>query len=467
VGILGVGYMGLATGLAFAHRGSRVFAYDVDARVRAELRAGRSPYHEKGLGQLVRSESRRGRFVVVDRIEELVEHAEGIFICLPTPSKPGGGIDVGPLRTGVVSLGRALRQVDDYRVVVVKSTVVPGTTQGLVDPLIRRYSRKTRRGLGVAFSPEFLAEGSMVQDAVYPQRVVIGSSDPRATRWLSAVYRPFDTRQFILSPSAAELVKYASNAFLAIKVSFANEIGRLTERLDTNVDDVMEAVGGDPRIGKHFLLAGPGFGGSCFRKDLRAIVARAKELGVRFRSAENALTVNAEQATHVLDLVRGAAPPLRHKTVAVLGLAFKAGTDDVRESRAFPIVEGLLREGARVRVHDPVALANFRRDWTLHGEKASGKIAFCPSVGGALRGADLAVLQTDWPQYRRWPSRWTARMRSPILIDLRRAIPLSVRTRAGLNVVALGVGPDRSTRPNPRRPVDSTAIGRSESTDPR
>jgi len=448
VGILGAGYMGLATGVAFAHRGFTVFAYDVNPRVRAALEAGRSPYHEKGLGALLREESRRGRFVVLDRVQDLAERAQVVFVCLPTPSKPGGKIDLAPLCTGVAELGRALRPGKGYRVVVVKSTVVPGTTQGVVEPLLRRSSHRSARELGVAFNPEFLSEGRMVHDTLHPQRIVLGASDPQAIRWLVALYRGFDAPIFELSPSAAELVKYASNAFLALKVSFANEIGRLTERLDGNVDEVMNAVGADPRIGREFLRAGPGFGGSCFRKDLRAMVARADELGVRFRSGENALAINADQMVHAIDLVRRTAGTLRNRTVTVLGLAFKAGTDDVRESRALPLVQALLKGGARVRLHDPEALSNFRSELgRLSG--GSSRVSFCPSVEGALRGADLAVLQTDWPQYRRWPDRWTQQMRTPTLVDLRREISRAVRTRAGLRVVALGVSPDRPPNNSP------------------
>ncbi len=260
------------------------------------------------------------------------------------------------MRRGVAELGRALGPVKGYRVVVVKSTVVPGTTQGVVEPLLRRSSGKSARDLGVVFNPEFLSEGRMVHDTLHPQRIVLGASDPQAVRWLVGLYRRFDAPVFELSPSAAELVKYASNAFLALKVSFANEIGRLTERLDGNVDRVMDAVGADPRIGTEFLRAGPGFGGSCFRKDLRAMVARADELGVRFRSGENALAINSDQMVHAIDLVRRTAGTLRNRTVTVLGVAFKAGTDDVRESRALPLVKALLQGGARVRLHDPEAL---------------------------------------------------------------------------------------------------------------
>ena len=440
VGLDGIGYMGIATGLAFARRGWTVYAYDILPEVRAAVRAGRSPYREPGLSSLLRSEVRRGRFVVVESLEELARRAGGIFLCLPTPRGPGGRIDLGPLRTGVAQLGRALRSADGYRVVVVKSTVVPGTTERVVEPLLRRTSGRGLGRLGVAMNPEFLAEGTMVRDAMYPQRVVLGVSDPAAARWLKAVYRPFNAPVFELSPSGAELVKYSSNALLALKVSFANETARLAERLGLNVDDVMDAVGSDVRLGRGFLRAGPGFGGSCFDKDLRAIVRRGRELGVRLRSYETALAINDDQVDHVLELVRTAVGRLRGRTIVVLGLAFKPGTDDIRDSRAFPIVEGLLRAGAHVRVHDPEALANFRRAWVAEHPAPSGRLRFCGSVPEALDRADAAVLQADWPAYVRWPAGWSRRMRTPLLIDLRRAVPGSVQRRGRLQVVALGVG---------------------------
>jgi UDPglucose 6-dehydrogenase len=440
IGIDGVGYMGIATALAFARRGLQVYAYDVNPQVRARLRAGQSPYREPGLSRLLREQTRGGRFAVVESLQELVARSGGIFLCLPTPRGRGGRIDLAPLRLGVVDLGRALRTVRGYRVVVVKSTVVPGTTEQVIEPLLRRTSEKGRRQLGVAMNPEFLSEGTMVRDATYPQRIVLGVSDPAARNWLRRVFKRFGAPIFELSPTGAELVKYGSNSLLALKVSFANETSRLAERLGVNVDDVMEAVGSDSRLGKGYLRAGPGFGGSCFDKDLRAIVQRGRELGIRLRSSEVALAINDDQVEHVLNLVRSSVGPLRRKTITVLGLAFKAGTDDVRESRAFPIVARLAAQGARVRVHDPQALVNFRRAWEHQGPPRSSNVEFCPSVAQALRRADAAVLQVDWPAYRRWPRTWSRTMRVPLLVDLRRAIGPKVERRAHLRVVALGVG---------------------------
>lgn len=459
VGILGAGHVGLATGLAFARHGAKVVAFDNNPRVGRALQQGRSPYHENGLNDLLRTELAAGRFAVVDSMRQLVDRSEGIFVCLPTPRGPGGRIDLRPMRAGLRSLSVELGRTPEYRLVVIKSTVVPGTTTDVLEPLLRRATGKSVTKLGVANNPEFLAEGSMVRDAIRPERVVIGVTDARSREWLRRRYAPFHVPIYTLPPSGAELVKYGSNAFLAAKVSFANEVARLTERLGQNVDEVMEAVGADSRIGAKFLRAGPGFGGSCFDKDVRALVTRSKELGVRFRTGENALRTNDEQVQYVLRLIAQHGGPLRGKTVAVLGLAFKAGTDDVRESRAFPIIRGLCVRGARVQGHDPVARANFEREWRQAGWGPMKGVVLARTPELALRGADLAVLQADWPQYVDWNPRWSRAMRTPLVIDLRRGLRSATAARAGLTVVSLGVAPElrtarsRSTRrfPRPRR----------------
>ena len=408
--------------------------------MRGKTAGGVAPYREKGLNELLRRQVHSGRFSVVDTPDALAQYTRGVFLCLPTPSLSSGRIDLRPLKKGTAELGRALRAVKGYRVVVVKSTVVPGTTETVVEPILRRLSGKSSHDLGVAANPEFLAEGTMVRDALSPQRIVVGAADPRSRAWLRRIYRDFRAQSFFLTPSGAELVKYASNAFLAQKVSFANEISRLTERLYLDVDEVMQAVGANPRIGQRFLSAGPGFGGSCFEKDLKALIVRARELGVRWRSGEVTLKINDEQAEHVMALVHEVAGPLGGKTVTVLGLTFKAGTDDIRELRAFPLITGLVAEGARVRVHDPVALENFRREWERRPLSGPGKVDFESSVSEALERADVAILQADWSEYLRWRPEWTRRMKRPLLIDLRRALKVSAKGFAGLQVFALGVG---------------------------
>ncbi len=445
VGIVGLGYMGLATGLAFAAHGLPVFGYDLKPEIRSAVARGTAPYQEAGLERLLRAEVRSGRFRVVESPQEVVEHAEGIFFCVPTPSLPSGRIDLRPLKRSAQEFGRALRQGKGYRLLVVKSTVVPGTTENVVAPIVERVSGRSPREVGVASNPEFLAEGTMVKDSLRPDRIVIGTSDRRALAWLRRAYRPFGAPVLPLTPAGAELVKYSSNAFLALKVSFANEIARLADRLGVDIDDIMAAVGHDPRIGARFLRAGPGFGGSCFEKDLRAFVRWSTDLGVHLRSGEATLRINAEQLAYVLAQVRAGVGPLAGKRIALLGLAFKAGTDDVRESRALLLAHELLNAGAILRGHDPVAGGNFLRQWDSTHAPGTPRPEVFDSLAEALEGADAAILQADWPAYARWLPSWSRRMKTPLLFDLRRATDLARARRAGLDVVGLGAGQRRSS----------------------
>ncbi len=453
VGIGGLGYMGLATGLGFAHRGVRVLGYEVRADVRRALRRAQTPIFEPGLPKLLRQERRSGRFDVVDSWQELADRCDVVFLCLPTPARRDGRIDLGPLRTGTTSLGEALRTARGYRLAVVKSTVVPGTTDEVVRPLLERVSGRDGRTLGVASNPEFLAEGSMVRDAVSPDRIVIGTSRTRDETLLRRIYSRFPSQVVSLSPTEAELTKYSANAFLALKVTFANEVSRLAERVGASIDPVLGAVGMDPRVGPRFLSAGPGFGGSCFEKDVLAFVASSRARGVRMRLVESLVPSNEDQTDHAFELLREVAGPLRGKTVALLGLAFKAGTDDVRESRALSLATSAARAGARLRLHDPVAAAKFRALWTLPGAGARARtVEYRRTPRDALRGADVAVLQVAWPEYLSWPAAWTAVMRRPLVLDLRRALSPAARARAQIEWRGLGVGRSRPSRPRGRSP---------------
>ncbi len=437
---MGLGYMGLATGLAFAGHGLAVIGYDIDPAIRSSVSRGKIPFHEAGLEPLLKSQLQNGRFRVVDSVRKLCEVAEGIFLCVPTPSQRNGSIDLRPVQRSAEEVGDSLRAAEGRRLVVVKSSVVPGTTESVVAPIVYRRSGRSARQIGVGCNPEFLAEGRMVDDALHPSRIVIGTNDSVSSSWLRRVYRPFRAPIFNLTPAGAELVKYAANTFLALKISYANEVARIADRIGANVDAVMAAVGHDPRIGQQFLAAGPGFGGSCFEKDLKALMKCSSEFGVRLRTGETALIVNAEQLAYSLNLIRAVASPLSGKQVCLLGLSFKAGTDDVRETRALGIARALLDSGAKVRGHDPVSIEPFRRLWLRHYRGDSEAIQLFPTVEKALKDADVAVLQADWPLYRRWSPAWSQLMRRPLVVDLRRALDPRKARVLGLTLVGLGAG---------------------------
>jgi UDPglucose 6-dehydrogenase len=440
VGVLGLGYMGLASAAAFARHGASVSGYDIMAERRATVRAGSSPFHEEGLGDLVRSETESGRLSVVDSIPEVVARSEVIFLCLPTPPLPSGRIDLRPIQSGARELGAALADTKEFRLVVVKSTVVPGTTETVVGPLLRATAGKGPKELAVASNPEFLAEGTMVADALHPDRIVVGVEDAHSAELLGRLYAPFASPLIVMTPTGAEMTKYAANSFLAMKISFANEVSRYSESVGVNVDDVVRGFGSDPRIGERFLKAGPGFGGSCFSKDVRAFVRSAQDHGVRLRLAEQVVRANDEQTQHAADLVRGQLPGGPAPTVAMLGLSFKEGTDDLRESRALPIVRELARRGVDVRAHDPAALPGFRAWLAEEPARVRSRVATFATASEALAGSDAAVLQVAWPEYLAWPSEWTSRMRNPVLVDLRRAFPASRAAAVSLRLVRLGDG---------------------------
>ncbi|EQD29087.1 nucleotide sugar dehydrogenase, partial [mine drainage metagenome] len=304
MGVAGLGYMGLATALGFAAHGVRVLGYDVRVDLRQSLAAGRAEIHEPGLPDLLRRELRSGRFRVVDSWSELARGASILFLCLPTPAGPGGRIDLRPLADGIRQLGAALRPIPGRRLVVVKSSVTSGTTETILRPLLEAAAGKSSAELSVATNPEFLAEGTMVGDVLHPERIVIGVSRPRDQRLLRRLYGRFGAPIVTLSTSGAELVKYASNAFLATKVTLANEFARVAETVGVDVDPVMAAVGLDSRIGGKFLAAGPGFGGSCFEKDIRAVLGSAHRSGLRLPALEAVVRSNAGQAAHAYSLVR-------------------------------------------------------------------------------------------------------------------------------------------------------------------
>jgi UDPglucose 6-dehydrogenase len=435
--------MGLATALGFAHHRGNVVGYDVRPDLRQSLAAGQAEIHEPGLSQLLRAEVRLGHFRIVDSWSDLAREAGILFVCLPTPEGAHGRIDLAPLTQGMRQLGRALRDVDGRRLVVIKSSVVAGTTENYLRPLLEKAAGRSQPQVSIASNPEFLAEGTMVADVLHPERIVIGVSRPEDGLRLRRLYAPFQSPVLTLTPTGAELVKYASNAFLATKITLANEFARIAERVGVDVDPVLEAVGCDSRIGAKFLRAGPGFGGSCFEKDVRAVTGQARKLGLRLSMLEAVVRSNDEQSAYAYSLVRRSMGGARGRKIAMLGLSFKAGTDDVRGSRALPIVTAAVAEGASVRVHDPVALARFRQEWVMPSGPAVGSIRYCHSPEEALLGADAAVLHTPWPEYSSFPPEWTGLMRSPLVVDLRRGLGMAVRRRQDLIWVGLGAASSR------------------------
>ena len=411
IAMIGTGYVGLVSGACFADFGHQVTCVDKDEGKIAALRRGEIPIFEPGLDVLVASNVKAGRLKFTTDLAEPVTGADAVFIAVGTPSRRGDGhADLSYVYAAAREIAAALK---GFTVVITKSTVPVGTGDE-VERLIREANPSA--DVAVASNPEFLREGAAIRDFKFPDRVVIGTSDERAHKVLGDIYRPLSINQAPLmftGRRTAEMIKYAANAFLATKITFINEMADLSEKVGANVQEVARGIGLDNRIGTKFLHAGPGFGGSCFPKDTRALVKIALDHDVHLRIVEAVLAVNDNRKRAMARKVSGAVGGnLRGKTVAVLGLTFKPDTDDMREAPSIPLVTGLLDMGAKVRAHDPVGMEMARRELP--------DIEYCDDPYLCARGADALVLVTEWAQYRAIDlERLKNELAHPVVIDLR------------------------------------------------
>lgn len=409
VTIIGTGYVGLVTSAYLAEM-HQVTAYDIDQKKIATLKRGTCPLFEPDLPELIQKNQHNLRFST--SLEEALSEAEVVMIAVGTPSLPDGSVDTRILMSAVQEIAQRLTHP---AAIIIKSTVPVGTLKKVED----LFAAKNSHHVVFISNPEFLREGCSVYDIKHPDRIVIGTRSDRGMAIAKQLYNDALERNipFIFTtPESAEMIKYASNAFLALKVSYANEIGRLCRATGANMQEVTTGVGLDHRINKHFLNQGPGFGGSCFPKDVRGIVALAENYGVELTLIPSILTANQTQKEYVCSLVRTAlGGSCKQKTIAVLGIAFKANTDDIRESAALDIIDLLSKEEAMVRVYDPVARMPFIRE----------NITECSSWQEALRGADALVVLTEWPEFKALPTDTVCElMRNPTIIDTRSILQL-------------------------------------------
>jgi len=381
------------------------------------LRAGTPLIHEESLEELLKDTLNKGAFIPSTNVSEAVRTSDVLFVCVGTPSRDDGSIDLSQVEAASKAIGLALKGSDQYKVVVVKSTVVPGTTDDVVVPTLERFSgKKVGVEFGVCMNPEFLREGRAVRDFLFPKEtgIIIGELDRRSGDVLFQVYEGFDAEILRTNIRVAEMIKYARNAYLAKDVSFANEIANICQGLGVDYLAVKRGLEMDRRIGRgRFLDAGAGFGGSCFPKDVRALVAKAKEIGVEPKMLKATLEVNDIQPYRLVALAREALGDLKGKRVAVLGLAFKPGTDDMREAPSIAVVDSLLKEGADVVAYDPEALARAK-------EIFEDRIAYGGSCKEALDQADACVIVTEWPEFSD-PQVYRA-MNGKVVVDGRRVL---------------------------------------------
>ena len=443
IAIVGLGYVGLTTAVAFASRGLKVAGYDVDAAKVDRINGGDPGFREPGVDSLLRGALKKGFSARTE-----VGPADFYFITVGTPSLQDGSIDLSYLKEASRTIGSAMRQRSGYQVVVVKSTVTPGTTETIVGPEIESNSGlQWGKGFGLAMNPEFLKEGAAVKDTLEPDRIVIGEADKRSGDLLWKLFKTFYGKRMPQTlrtmPVNAELIKYANNAFLAAKVSYINMVANLCEKLPgADVEVVAKGIGMDSRIGGAFLKAGPGWGGSCFPKDLKNFRATFSSQGLEAPMIDATVEVNENQPRMVIRAAEELLGGLEGKRVAVLGLAFKAETDDIRESVSVKIIEMLLNHGANVTTYDPAAMGNARK---VLGDK----VTFVPSAIDALKGADCCVVATDWAEFGKLRVKdFLSNMMHPAIVDTRR-----IYDRAGFGstkYVAVGLG--RPVKPRAKAP---------------
>lgn len=426
--VAGVGYVGTTTAVLLAELGCQVTGVDVDPNKIAALKNGQLPFYEPGLDQLLRKHCEAGNIAFRTDLGAAVADHDIIFICVGTPSQADGSADLRYVREVLSEIGAAM---DGYKLIVMKSTVPVGT-HARAERWIQE-SQQHAYEFDVVSNPEFLREGSAVYDAFHPDRIVIGSKSQEAATRLQVLYASLECPVLTTTPATAEMIKYASNAFLATKISFMNELARLCDTLQVSITDVATGMGYDPRIGKAFLRAGIGYGGSCFPKDVRSLLHTAAEQGMSLKLLQQAVTVNQTQYHYALQRLRERLGSFHGKRIAVLGLSFKPETDDLREAPSLYMISILLAEGAIVQTHDPIAI--------LPDDMGTDHLTQADRIEDALRDVDAVLLCTEWQMYIHadW-ERLLAVMNGSIILDGRNVLNREQLEILGYQYVGIGLG---------------------------
>ncbi|MFA4819940.1 MAG: UDP-glucose/GDP-mannose dehydrogenase family protein [Candidatus Aenigmatarchaeota archaeon] len=413
--IVGSGYVGLCTAVGFANLGHDVVCVDIDEEKVSKINNGEAPIYEDGLEKMLSQALQENKLHATTDIESIKE-TDFVFIAVGTPSKDSGAIDLKYIESASADIANFIKD-KNYCTVVVKSTVLPETTEKIVIPILEKSGKKAGRDFGVCVNPEFLREGKALEDFFSPDRIVIGELDRKSGDLLEKLYSNFKAPMMRTNLKTAELIKYASNAFLATKITFINEIGNMCKNLGIDVYDVAEGMGMDKRISTHFLQAGIGFGGSCFRKDVEALLAKSKELHSESKILNTVLDINKDQPLKIVNLLKKKLPNLDGKTIAVLGLAFKEGTDDIRDAPSIIIISELLKHNCKINSYDPKASTNMR--------KLYPDINYCSSVSDALSCSDACLILTGWDEFKRLSDKDFNVMNSKIIIEGRRVLDKS------------------------------------------
>lgn len=432
--ILGSGYVGLVTGTCFAEKGHEVFCVDIDPKKVESINKGKPPIFESGLGELLKKNVKKNRlkaFLAGDFYSRNIT-TDISFICVPTPSNEDGSINLKFIENASKNLAVYLKSLKEYHVVTVKSTVVPGTTEDLVLPLLEEYSgKKLGEDFGLCMNPEFLKEGGAVKDFLNPDKIVIGAFDKKSGSILEKVYESWreEIPRIRINLRTAEMIKYAQNSFLATKISFINEIANITQRCGVDAKEVAYAIGLDSRISPKFLRFGMGWGGSCFPKDVKAIISLSKKIGYEPKILESVVEVNEKQPLEALRMVED----LDGKTVSILGLSFKPDTDDIREAPSIKLIRELKKHNVTLKAYDPKAMENMK--------KIFPDISYTKSPLDCLKGSDICFVMTEWEEIKELkPKDFLNMMKTPIVIDGRRVYDPEKMKESGFIYKSIGYG---------------------------
>ena len=410
IAMLGVGYVGLVSGTGLADFGNEVVCYDIDSTKIENLKKGIIPIYEPGLADLVKKNVEKGRLSFSMDFDQVIQDSEVIFLAVPTPSGKAGEVDLSYVFTAVDNIAKV---INGFKVIVTKSTVEVGTNDKIRERMLG--NNIPAEMFEVVSNPEFLREGSAIGDFMRPDRVVLGTSSERALNIMKEIYRALyliETPIVATDIRTAEMIKYASNAFLATKISFINEIANLCELVGADVQMVAKAMGLDGRIGKKFLHAGPGYGGSCFPKDTSALTKIAEKAGMHASIVETVIAVNERQKMRPVEKLLKFLPDLKGRTVGILGLAFKPNTDDVREAPAISVIRAILNAGGKIKAYDPEAMNKMRRHFP--------DITYVASSEDAIKDADALIIMTEWNEFRNMDLKFIKSvMKQPIMIDAR------------------------------------------------
>jgi UDPglucose 6-dehydrogenase len=426
VAVVGTGYVGLVTGVVLADMGNDVICVDNDPDKLEKLRNGIPPIYEPGVEELLKRGLAEGFIQISDSVGDATRACEVVFIAVGTPPGEDGYPDLSAVKAVAAEIGR---NIDKYTIVVNKSTVPVGSGD-LVEKVILEQGADPSL-FDVVSNPEFLREGSAIHDTRFPDRIVIGAKKKEAANKLVELYAPLESKMFITDLNSAELIKYASNSFLAMKISYINAISRLCESCGANVEDVAKGVGSDARIGPQFLGAGLGWGGSCFPKDVLGLLSTAERYDYDFKLLREVISINEDQTLHALQRLENKLGGLQGKTIGLMGLAFKPNTDDIRDAKSLVLIEKILAKGGKVKAYDPIA--------TSHVEKLWPQVEYVSSVYDVSEGADALILVTEWNEFRSLDmNRLGACMKRRLLFDGRRVYRKDLVERAGFEYMTVG-----------------------------